>query len=291
MAPVMKPQTRKDEVLTRPTWTEEHTADLVWMLRRGASLTRVLGLWPLARGLAHGSQVEETRLAIHTGGLFGLITLEETIAGQVGIGLAGVIAWLVLANLVLLNLGRMISGLQCLVLLLCPVLWSVGYLVAGWLLRDRAAQRRNEIIGALSDATDLLVIGLEAGLPFADALQVYAERFHDPLADEFRATEHDLAVGRSRAEALRNMAERTRIDDLERLVNVVLQAEKFGVPIARVLREQRKELKLRREQWVRERTLGAPVKIAVVTSVLMLPAMLLPLLFPVAVNFMTLGLR
>jgi len=201
------------------------------------------------------------------------------------------LAWLVPANLALVILGSVVSAVQCLVPLLCPVLLSLGYVGTVWLLGDRATQRRNEIRRALPDAIDLLVVSLEAGLPFADALQVYADHFHNPLADEFRATEQDLTIGHTRGDALQMMVERTGIDELETLVNVLLQAEKFGVPMARVLREQRQELKLRREQWVRERTLGAPVKIAVVTSVLMLPAMLCPILFPVLVNLASLRLR
>lgn len=285
----MKPHA--EEVPEELTWTEEHTANLLWILRRGASLTRALGLSSLARSLARSSQVEETKAAIRAAGLSGSITSDEAVAGQIGIGVAAVLGWLVLANLVLQTLGSILSALQCLILLLCPVFWTVGYVMTGWLLRDRAAQRRNEIRRALPDATDLLVISLEAGLPFADALQVYAEHFYNPLADEFRTTERELTVGRTRAEALGRIVERTGIDDLEALVNVVLQAERFGVPMARVLREQRQELKLQREQWVRERTLGAPVKIAVVTSVLMLPAMLFPILFPVLTNFLSVGLR
>lgn len=175
---------------------------------------------------------------------------------------------------------------------------GLGVMAAGllWLLPDaqlrrQAALRRRAIERALPDVLDLLCISVEAGLGFDGAMQKVAEKFAGPVAAEFSLYLREVTLGRPREEALRAMAARTRLGELQALVSVVIQADKLGVSLARVLRLQAEELRVRRRQRAEERAVQIPVKLLFPLVFFVFPAVFAVLLGPAVLHLLALWQR
>jgi tight adherence protein C len=124
-----------------------------------------------------------------------------------------------------------------------------------------AYNRREQIRKDLPDAMDLLTITVEAGLAFDAAVTQVARNTEGPLADEFYRVLQEVQLGRSRSEALEQMAERINVEELNIFVSAVVQADSLGIPIAQVLRVQAKEMRVKRSQRAEEAAMKVPVKI------------------------------
>lgn len=151
-------------------------------------------------------------------------------------------------------------------------------------------ERQNRIRGALPKCADILVVAVEAGMTLDRALQLYVERFANPLADELRRVQEDMKVGHRRREAFQAAMERVNLEDLTRFLGAILLAERFGVPVAMVLRDQSEALKQQRVLRIREASMKAPVKMLVPTVALILPALLVILIGPLVVILLHGGL-
>jgi tight adherence protein C len=148
-----------------------------------------------------------------------------------------------------------------------------------WLSR-RIAQRQQDLINALPDALDLLVIANEAGLSFENAIQEITGKWDNQLSHEFERVLRDLGMGLARREALAGLSERTGVSDITSFVTAVNQAESMGVSIGRVLSVQAEELRVRRRQRAQERANQAPIKMMFPLVFLIFPAIFAVLLGP-----------
>ncbi len=147
-------------------------------------------------------------------------------------------------------------------------------------LNGRINDRRNAMERQLPDVIDLLVISVEAGLGFDAALGRVVQNVPGDLSNEFSRTLQETRVGVSRVDALRSLAERTDVDDLNSFVLALIQADQFGVSIARVLRVQAEEMRIRRRQRAQEKAMKAPVKLVFPLVFFIFPSLLVVLLGP-----------
>jgi tight adherence protein C len=144
--------------------------------------------------------------------------------------------------------------------------------------------RRKTMERELPDIIDLLVISVEAGLGFEAAMGRVTSTVPGELASEFQRTLSEVRVGVSRHQALRAMAERTDVDDLNSFILALIQADQFGVSIARMLRVQAEEMRVRRRQRIQERAFAAPVKMIFPMLFCIFPSIFIIILGPAAIN-------
>lgn len=159
-----------------------------------------------------------------------------------------------------------------------------------WLSR-KIAQRQQVLVQQLPDALDLLVIVIQAGLSFEGSLQEIVDKAKGHLAHEFGRALHDINMGKSRRQALADMADRTGVPDIVSFVTAVNQAEELGVSIGRILTVQAEELRVRRQQRVQEKTNQAPIKMLFPIIFLIFPAIFAVLLGPAVPQLMDMFTR
>lgn len=157
-------------------------------------------------------------------------------------------------------------------------------------ITSRIESRQTQIKIELPGAVDILKVSVDAGLTLNRAIALYVERFPGAVAQELTQVQNEIAIGRPRSEALRDMARRTGMPEVELLISSIVQAERFGVPVAQVLHSQSVDLKLKRSQHFREQAQKAPVKMVVPIALLIMPALLCVLLGPLAIQMMSGGL-
>jgi tight adherence protein C len=145
----------------------------------------------------------------------------------------------------------------------------------------REVQARQKAISkSLPDILDLLVISIEAGLGFEQALERTIVAVPGPLSDEFGLMLGEVRAGAPRAEALRLLADRIDEEDVRRFVLAVLQADKFGVSIGRMLRGQAEEVRIARRQKAQEQAQKAPVKMLIPMVFCIFPAIFIVIIGP-----------
>ena len=172
-------------------------------------------------------------------------------------------------------------------LMLFGVVMGIGFVGPEAILNRRIDERRKEMEKSLPDLIDLLVISVEAGLGFEAAMGRVVQAVPGELSREFTRTLQETRVGVSRHKALRALAERTDVDDLNAFVLALIQADQFGVSIARMLRVQADEMRVRRRQRAQEKAFAAPVKLVFPLVLCIFPSMFVVLLGPAAINIAT----
>ena len=155
-----------------------------------------------------------------------------------------------------------------------------GYWLPNIVLTNAVQRRQNEIRSALADSIDLLTICVEAGLGFDAALAHVSKNTDGPLADEFYRTLQEVQLGRSRNEAMRNLADRSNIPELRAFVLAMVQADIFGVSVANVLRIQAKDMRVKRRQRAEERAMKVPIKVLFPVLFCIFPALFVVILGP-----------
>ena len=152
-----------------------------------------------------------------------------------------------------------------------------------WLSRA-IDDRRKQMEKTLPDIIDLLVISVEAGLGFESAMGRVVQNVPGELSKEFQRTLQETRVGVSRHEALKNMANRTDVDDLNSFILALIQADSFGVSIARMLRVQADEMRVRRRQRIQEKAFAAPVKMIFPMLLCIFPSIFIVILGPAVIS-------
>jgi tight adherence protein C len=167
---------------------------------------------------------------------------------------------------------------------------GLGYILPGMVLARLAKRRAKKIQLSLADALDLLVVSVEAGLGLDQALlRVGAElKFAYPeLAEELNLINLELRAGKPRSEALRNLADRTGVDDLSALVTMLIQTDKFGTSVAQSLRVYSETLRTKRRQRAEEAAAKTGVKMVFPLVFCIFPAIWVVTIGPAAIKFVT----
>ncbi len=172
------------------------------------------------------------------------------------------------------------------------LIWvPVAMLVAGWFLpdrwlRDQVIKRHLLITRALPYNLDLLTLSVEAGLDFTAALAKGVERGRKgPLLDELALVLRQLKMGKTRAESLKMMVERVNLSALTTFVGALIQADKMGTPLGKVLRIQSAQLRVERSQRAEKLAGEAPVKMLGPLILCIMPTVFIILFGPVIFQF------
>lgn len=160
----------------------------------------------------------------------------------------------------------------------------LGYYLPEWIVRARAGRRQKEIQLALPDALDLMSITVEAGLSFDAALDRVSREMGGPLGEELHRVVQEMRLGKGRGESLRDLASRTTVEELKSFVMAMVQAEIFGISVAKVLHVQAAELRIKRRQRAEEKAQKLPVKIVFPLVLCIFPAIFVVLLGPAAIT-------
>ena len=151
-------------------------------------------------------------------------------------------------------------------------------------LNSKVQKRSETIQRSLPDVLDLLVISVEAGLGFEQAVDRVITNVPGDLADEFARMMGETSAGSTRADALRALQERVDLPEIRSFVLAMIQADRFGVSIGRVLRGQADEMRIKRRQLAQEKAQKAPVKMLIPMVFCIFPALFVVILGPALIN-------
>jgi tight adherence protein C len=163
------------------------------------------------------------------------------------------------------------------------VLAGIGFYLPTLWIAILSARRRSEIVAALPDSLDLMVVCVEAGLGIAAAIQRVGQEIRlasRALSDEFALVNSEMQTGVSRSDALRNLAERTGVEDIHALVAMLIQTDRLGTSIAQSLRSHADSMRTKRRQRAEQMARKASIKLAFPLVFLIFPALLLVILGP-----------
>jgi len=166
---------------------------------------------------------------------------------------------------------------------------ALGYLLPALWLRSKIQRRQDEVVKALPDALDLLTICVEAGLGFDAAMSKVAEKWENELSRAFGRVIQEIRLGKLRREALREMDHNLEVTDITSFVAAVIQADQLGVSMAKVMRIQSEQMRIRRRQRAEEKAHQAPVKMLFPLVFLIFPAIYIVLLGPAVLVVMDSG--
>ena len=167
---------------------------------------------------------------------------------------------------------------------------AIGYVLPGMVLARLAKRRAKRVQLALADALDLLVVSVEAGLGLDQALQRVGQELafaYPDLSDELRLVNLELRAGKARPDALRNLADRTGVEDLGSLVTMLIQTDKFGTSVAQALRVYSETLRTKRRQRAEEAAAKTGVKMVFPLVICIFPAIWVVTIGPAAIKFIT----
>ena len=176
------------------------------------------------------------------------------------------------------------------------VIWAgigagIGFYLPRYVLRKKIQGRQQRIRWALADAMDLMVIAVEAGLGLNAALNRVGDELgstHPDLHHELELVNLEIRVGRSREDALRNLAERTGVDDVRSFVALLIQADRYGSSIAKAVRVFADSLRTQRRQRAEQASQKAALKLLFPLTAFLFPVIIMIILAPAALNLIDL---
>jgi tight adherence protein C len=184
------------------------------------------------------------------------------------------------------------AGFPLLVAGVCALLYILAAFIAGFMLPrfflNRTIRKRQRLIRwGLADALDLMVVSVEAGLGLNAAMVKVATELRDVhyhVATEFELANLEIRVGRDRDEALRNLSERTGVDDMKSFIAMLIQTDKFGTSIAKGLRTFSDGLRTKRRQRAEQEAQKAAVKLLFPLACFLFPTLFIAILGPAFLN-------
>ena len=165
---------------------------------------------------------------------------------------------------------------------------AMGYLVPGMLLAKKIEKRKREIREGLPDALDLFIVCVEAGSGLDQAIVKASDELditHPALAYELRLITTEIRAGKARIEAFKNFAVRTKVDDVQSLVALLVQTDKFGTSLAKALRTHADTSRTKRRQNAEERAGKLGVKLVFPLVLFLFPALYIVILGPAVITF------
>ena len=202
------------------------------------------------------------------------ITMEFIIGGIVGL----------VTFLLLRFLGNNFSTGR--IFLLTIAMAFLGFYLPQYQLSRSITKRQKEIRKGLPDALDLLTICVEAGLSFDGAMAKVAEKWDNEISLAFSRVIQEIQLGKLRREALRDMQANIGVSEMTSFVAAIIQSELLGVSMAKVLRVQADQMRVRRRQLAEEEAHKAPIKMLIPMAFIMFPSILIILLTPAALQIM-----
>jgi tight adherence protein C len=163
---------------------------------------------------------------------------------------------------------------------------AIGYIAPDFYINARTRARRELMTMELPNVLDLLCVSVEAGLGFDAAVAKLSERMVGPLVDEFGLVLHEMRIGESRSEALKNLSERVDVREVSQFCRAIIQADQLGIALSRILRVQSHDMRVRRQLAAEEKAMKAPVKMLFPTVLFVFPSMFVVALGPAALNLM-----
>lgn len=162
----------------------------------------------------------------------------------------------------------------------------LGFYFPQLYLSSKINRRQKEIRKALPDALDLLTICVEAGLGFEAAMAKVAQKWQSELSLAFARAIQEIQLGKVRREALRDMADRIDLPEMTSFVAAVIQSEALGVSMAKVLRIQSDQMRIKRRQLAEEEAHKAPLKMLIPMTLLIFPSLIIVLMTPALLNLL-----
>jgi tight adherence protein C len=174
------------------------------------------------------------------------------------------------------------------------LLYTVGAAALGFYfpvlsIRSRIRKRQDSVIKALPDALDLLVICVEAGLGFDMAMGKVYEKWDNELALAFGRVLREIQLGKLRREALKDMADRMDVPDVNSFTAAIIQADQLGVSMSKILKVQAEQMRIKRRQRAQEKAQQAPVKMMIPMVLLIFPSIYIVLLGPSVLTVMAMS--
>ncbi len=248
--------------------------ELLDPLRDRALQPFLTGLTGLGRRFTPVGYVEKVRQRFVWAGELDPNKVDRFLAVKVICAALAVVAFILVFIVGLLPLGGM------------PKLVVGGAIIAGLVmgpdmtLKKKVEARQHEIQVTLPDVLDLLVISVEAGLGFEQALDRVIHSVPGAMSDEFSRMLGETRAGANRSDAMRALDERCNVPELRSFVMAIIQADTFGVSIGRVLRSQSEEMRIKRRQLAEEQAQKAPVKMMIPMVFCIFPALFAVVLGP-----------
>jgi tight adherence protein C len=188
---------------------------------------------------------------------------------------------LIVALLMLLMLSRNGSPQMSLLAVFATLL---AYFVPDLLIHSRGAERQKKIQLELPNTLDQMLISVEAGLGFESAMARAGQNGKGPIAEELIRTLQDMQVGRSRRDSYLALADRSNVQDLRSFVRAVVQADAYGIAIAKVLKAQAREMRVKRRQRAEQKAMKLPVLVLFPLLLFIFPVIFIVILGPAVIN-------
>jgi tight adherence protein C len=163
-----------------------------------------------------------------------------------------------------------------------------GYMLPEYFLSRKIRQRKQEIRDGLPDALDLFIVCVEAGSGLDQAILKASEELgltYPALTQELRMITTEIRAGKPRVEAFKNFAARTQVDDVQTLVAMLVQTDKFGTSVAQALRTHAETSRIKRRQNAEERAAKVGVKLVFPLVLFLFPALYVVILGPAVIAF------
>jgi tight adherence protein C len=181
-------------------------------------------------------------------------------------------------------IGLLFGGIGMRGLLFAVIGAAAGFFLPDLLLYNLGLKRQEELRLGLADALDMLTVCVEAGQGFDSALLQVARSVEGPIAGEFARVLSEIQIGKSRGQAFSSLAERTTVPEARNFISALVQADRLGLPIANVLREQSHQMRLVRRQRAEEKAQKVPVKILFPMLLFIFPALFIVIIGPGAIR-------